>query len=399
MKFGDSGRTIMANVTNMKILVKISHWICLFPLNMDTSKNKPVFKLGKKYYFARVVLLDSIIVACIVKNCYDTLESNMSLKNMVFVFCSFPLVIAILEVQIVGFLNRTKYAKLIMTLSSIEVNLNKRTDDPGNYTILVQLILIFCSFLYLFIVYFVCYEVDEAVVLTFGYTLSKFMIFISSCICISFLKIIRDNFRKLSELLLSSDHLVSIFYIYLDLVFVCKKINKLFGRQLLLTILIYFIWTIYEIYHLVILWPCDSCPRFLIALALSHTIIQESLLFAILWSCQSTQRESNRFKAVWYSKLSRKMCKFNQNRIDKCSLKLIHHNVVFTAMGLYVLDLKQFFSVVSKHVENIFFKLIFLDVGVFGHFDGDLDSVQYDGVKMRMDSLVSLLLLLQLGTI
>lgn len=127
------------------------------------------------------------------------------------------------------------------------------------------------------------------------------------------------------------------------MVFLCKKINKLFGHQLLLTILTYLIWTIYEMYHLVILWSCENCPQFLIMLALSYTVTQEILIFTILWNCQCTMNEAQRFKTIWYSKLTTKLN--IQKNFKKHYFTLINHQVVFSAMGLYVLDMQQFFSV------------------------------------------------------
>ncbi|RZC34169.1 gustatory receptor, partial [Asbolus verrucosus] len=161
---------------------------------------------------------------------------------------------------------------------------------------------------------------------------------------------VEKRMNKLSEKRNNFAILLQPLFILCKLVFMCKKINQLFGRQLLLTILIYLIWTIYEMYHLIILVSYNDSPRFLILLASSYTIIQEITLFTIMGTCQSTKWESDRFKTIWYSKLTKRTNKIDQRKIEKLSLKLIHYNVTFTAM----------------------------DAGVFGDINSNFNTVQHN---------------------
>ncbi|XP_063904808.1 uncharacterized protein LOC135123861 [Zophobas morio] len=346
----------MNDFYNITVLLGISYFICLFPLRLSFNKNKLIFTLNKTFYCVRIFFFNTIIVICIVVNCYNILDEHISLKNIVFIFCSFPIILVILEIQIIGLLNQEKYHKVLVKFHSLHTSILSKSNgnkEQTDYLYLLHPLFIFCCFLYLFTLYFVYYSIAEAFIINFGFTLSKFMIFTNSCVIVNFLRLIKGDFRKLNNILTSSDDFIFVFRTYLELVFLCKKVNKLFGRQLLLSILTYLIWTIYEMYHLAILWSCKDCPRFLIMLASSYTIIQESILFTILWTCQNTRKESNRFKEIWYSKLSKKVDIFNQKTIEKYSLKLLNHNVLFTAMGLYVLDMQQFFAMLGSLVTLI----------------------------------------------
>lgn len=340
----------MKNFKHLTYLLQFCHAICLFPLCMNISKNKMFFYLKKKFYFLRIFLIDVLFIGYIVKNTGTTLlTKNIRLNEVVFIFCSIPIIITILDIQIMGYFTRNKYQKLLVALYNINATLNKFGKEPIYYKILLQPIFVLFYFIYLFAIYYVYYSMDEAFTINFGYTLAKFMIFSSTCIYVNLLGIIKGYFIRLTHLLSSSEDLDLVYPIYKELMFLCKKMNKLFGHQLLLTILTYLIWTIYEMYHLVIVWPCINCQRFLIKLAISYTVIQEVLIFTILWNCQSTQMESERFKTMWYSILIKKINKINQRRLESYSLRLINYKVVFTAMGLYVLDMEHFFSVLTYY--------------------------------------------------
>ncbi|EFA09288.1 gustatory receptor 156 [Tribolium castaneum] len=343
----------MKNFKYLKVLVTFAHFICLFPITINIRKNGLNYNFTKKCYFLRMVLIDLLIVGCILKHIFNILMKNVTLNDVVFIFCSAPIIITILDIEILGYVNKAKFGKLLINLYTI--NYNFKESERNDYVSLLQLVFVFCYFIYLFTVYYIYYSVHEASIINFGYTLAKFMIFTSTCIYTNLLRIIEADFSKLNHLLSGTENLDLVLPIYSQLVFMCKKINKLYGHQLLLTILTYLIWTIYEMYHLAILWSCTStnCPRFLIMLALSYTVIQEVMLFTILWNCQNTRVASEDFKAIWYSILIKKADSFCKKKLENYSLQLINHRVVFTAMGLYVLNMEHFFSLLGSLVTLI----------------------------------------------
>lgn len=337
---------------SMYIVLNVSHILTLFPLNVTLINQQIDFKVNKKLYIFKVFILDCVVFSCITTFALQIQNNRISLNEIVFMCCSFPIILAILEIQVMGYCCKNKFAEILTTLHKIGSLLPQ--DKAFGKCLTIPLLLMFFSFVYLSSVYFIFYDFSTALIINLGYTISKFMLLASSCIVVIFLKLTKYFFEKLKNELLYHRNLIFLFQTYFELVFICKKLNKLFGRQLLITIFIFLIWTVYEMYHLLILLTWNSSPKFLICLALSYTIIQQLTLFLILHTCQAVKHEAQLFKAHWYSILLRKqeICLKN-TKINRFSIRLTYENFEFTPFGLYTLNNNHFFSV-SHQVLKLF---------------------------------------------
>lgn len=259
---------------------------------------------NSKLYLCRLIFFNVLIVAFMLKKCYQVILEH-SLEKLVFTVCLFMIIAAQYEWSVFNYINRGKFGQFVRNLENFQATLRQHTKSPtnapNNYIVLMQMVFLFGFALYLSTIYFLFQPIELAFETNLFLTLPKMLVVLKTFLSVHFLLIFHGIGANLCETLAQpDDNFYFLYKTYLAYTWLLREFNGLFGLQSLIHYVFYLCWNIYEMFHFVIMMmDTNSTTKYYKMLAMSYTVLFTTVMLYWMAVCHMTRNQARKFQNLW----------------------------------------------------------------------------------------------------